>query len=692
MASILGELVVKLAADTGALEKGLKSAKDKVGGFSKAMGDMGKIAGGIVMGQGIMKAPGFFMDAAQAAADDAASMAKLQQAVENSGAVWETYKDQLNGVIEAAQKRGFTDDAARNALSLLTAQTGSAEEAAKRFTIAQDVARGANIDLETASRLLGKVTEENADVFKKMGISIGAGATEAEAFAALQAKFGGQADAYANSTAGQMEAAKIQMGELKEKIGYAVLPILTSLTKLVAQDLVPAISAFVDVAGPKIKAVVVPAFEALKDVFGFLVKHKAETVAALIGIGAAITTVMIPATIAWIAAEWAKVTALTAAAVAFIAANAPLIAIGAAIAVVVAAVVLLIQHWDDVTAATGRFLDMVKGVPVLGEIVTVLEGVVKSTIGNIVDYFQSIIQVGKDIITFFKCIFTGDFSGAWEAIKKLTGDILASIVDYIKLGFIDEILGMLKGFVPWDAIKDKMGDLKDNAIAAFLAPITWLKENWTDIILKALLATPFAPIVLLAIDGFGVRTALQDAMTATKNFVSDRVNDIVGFFTGLPGKLTTALSGIGGAISGGFKAGANLVIGYINALALGWETVINTLANLINAIPDFSVPDWVPVIGGNSFGIPDMPTISLPRVPTLAAGGIVTRPTLALLGERGAEAVVPLTGAGSVGTTIINNYHIEPHIQGSILSERDLVSVIADAMRRGRFRGLGSPA
>jgi hypothetical protein len=32
----------------------------------------------------------------------------------------------------------------------------------------------------------------------------------------------------------------------------------------------------------------------------------------------------------------------------------------------------------------------------------------------------------------------------------------------------------------------------------------------------------------------------------------------------------------------------------------------------------------------------------VPQIPTLAAGGIVTMPTLALIGERGPEAVVPL--------------------------------------------------
>jgi hypothetical protein len=44
----------------------------------------------------------------------------------------------------------------------------------------------------------------------------------------------------------------------------------------------------------------------------------------------------------------------------------------------------------------------------------------------------------------------------------------------------------------------------------------------------------------------------------------------------------------------------------------------------------------VPVIGGKGFAMPD--------IPMLADGGIVTSPTLAMIGERGPEAVIPLTG------------------------------------------------
>ena len=61
-------------------------------------------------------------------------------------------------------------------------------------------------------------------------------------------------------------------------------------------------------------------------------------------------------------------------------------------------------------------------------------------------------------------------------------------------------------------------------------------------------------------------------------------------------------------------------------------------------------------------------------VPKMADGGIVNSPTLAMIGEAGAEAVVPLDKMGSMGTTVNVN------VAGSVISEGQLQSVIQDAL------------
>ena len=70
-----------------------------------------------------------------------------------------------------------------------------------------------------------------------------------------------------------------------------------------------------------------------------------------------------------------------------------------------------------------------------------------------------------------------------------------------------------------------------------------------------------------------------------------------------------------------------------NAIAKAWNNTIGKLS--------FKIPGWVPGIGGKGFDVPN--------IPELANGGIVTGPTLALIGEAGPEAVVPLDRMGSMG-------------------------------------------
>jgi hypothetical protein len=147
------------------------------------------------------------------------------------------------------------------------------------------------------------------------------------------------------------------------------------------------------------------------------------------------------------------------------------------------------------------------------------------------------------------------------------------------------------------------------------------------------------------------------------NFVGDLINIFM--------VLERIGKSVASAISTAFGAVADVVKGALN----GVITMMNFVINGLNKI-HFSIPSWVPGIGGNSFGI------SLPNIPMLAEGGIVTKPTLAMIGEAGAEAVIPLSkGMGGINVVV--------NVQGSVVQEQDLaVSVrdqIAILMRR---RGL----
>lgn len=109
------------------------------------------------------------------------------------------------------------------------------------------------------------------------------------------------------------------------------------------------------------------------------------------------------------------------------------------------------------------------------------------------------------------------------------------------------------------------------------------------------------------------------------------------------------------------------------------KTIFNGIARIWNNTfgkLSFSVPDWVPGIGGKGFDVPN--------IPMLAAGGIVTGPTLAMIGEgNGPEAVIPLSRMGEFGMGGGMNITV----QAGIVSTPDqigmeIISAIQKAQRR----------
>ena len=98
-------------------------------------------------------------------------------------------------------------------------------------------------------------------------------------------------------------------------------------------------------------------------------------------------------------------------------------------------------------------------------------------------------------------------------------------------------------------------------------------------------------------------------------------------------------------IFGGIKAIiTNVTIPAMQALLAVAKTIFNGIAMAFNNTfgkLSIKIPSWVPGIGGKGF--------SIPEIPMLAQGGIVNSATLAVIGERGPEAVIPLSGPNAGG-------------------------------------------
>jgi uncharacterized protein YigA (DUF484 family) len=219
---------------------GISKAFDKLGGPGSGASLFGNVgARAVSVGFGLIsEAAGgvvnFLGDAVRASMEEQVSIAKLDQALKNNVPNWNGNRDAIEGVIKARMDLGFSDDEQRNSLALLLGATHDQTQALALQRTAMDLARLKGISLEEASNALIKVDGGQYRALKALGIVLPATATAEEALTAVRKVATGQADAYANTTAGKLTTAQVKIGEAMEKLGNVVLPLVSDALGVVA--------------------------------------------------------------------------------------------------------------------------------------------------------------------------------------------------------------------------------------------------------------------------------------------------------------------------------------------------------------------------------------------------------------------------------------------------------------------------
>jgi TP901 family phage tail tape measure protein len=267
-------------------------------------------------------------------------------------------------------------------------------------------------------------------------------------------------------------------------------------------------------------------------------------------------------------------------------------------------------------------------------------------------------QLYVTIVSTVTKIWTG-IQAAWNAV------MLMNPIGLIVLA----VIGLIAAIVVAYKRSETFRNIVDGAFKAVLGAVkavwNWVKQNWP--LLLAIITGPIGIAVLLITRNWD---KIKDGAKKAVDWVKTKFSALVDFFKSLPAKITSAVSSIWDGFKSGFVSMVNFLIDAWNAIDFG-----------IN----ISIPDWIPVIGGKGINIDDI----LPDIPRLAMGGIVTSPTLALIGEAGPEAVVPL-GRGGIGSTVIN---INPVVMAGTedVMARAIVKSLNDYQRRGgRLQFLGA--
>jgi TP901 family phage tail tape measure protein len=278
-----------------------------------------------------------------------------------------------------------------------------------------------------------------------------------------------------------------------------------------------------------------------------------------------------------------------------------------------------------------------------------------------------------------------------EQVKLLKAEFMDLAMDFGPIvidSFLKPLMEILKG------IAERFASLSDEqrqqivmfaAIAAAIGPLLIIIAKLIVAIKtigSALMFLTMNPIglTILAIAGLiAIAIALWKNWDMIKenivNIFEELKLGVVTRFEELRDKFIEIMTSLPGPV----KFAANLIITYWNAVLVGIERVVNGIANAINRIPAFTVPKFVPGIGGQSFSPPRMSGIALPRIPMLAEGGIVAKPTLAMIGEAGPEAVIPLSGpnANRMGTTYNITVNAGMGSDGSSIGKQ-----VVDAIKR----------
>ncbi len=234
----------------------------------------------------------------------------------------------------------------------------------------------------------------------------------------------------------------------------------------------------------------------------------------------------------------------------------------------------------------------------------------------------------------------------WEAAVKPIWDNICENVDWLW----DKHLKPL-----WDNAVDFVGALIECALQIYnqvILPIV----NYLNAILGPAFSTVFNFINDVATT---VWAAIADGVNALITVFKGLVKFITGVFTGDWKKAWEGIADIFKGIWNGIKATItsiiNIIIDVINGMIAGVVGGVNSVIRAINSI-GFTMPDWM---GGYSW-TPGLQEFTAPQIPKLAEGGVVQAPTLAMIGEAGKEAVMPLEN----NTGWIKNLAHEIYSQG----------------------------
>lgn len=240
------------------------------------------------------------------------------------------------------------------------------------------------------------------------------------------------------------------------------------------------------------------------------------------------------------------------------------------------------------------------------------------------------------------------FRNIVDEIGRVTRDTLIKAFDWLKQK-IDELWPSVKAFYEQaKPVLQLIGQAVELYVATYFKLVATYIRLWVTVIREAY--DLIKPVAIL------IGELVRDYIVAYVKGIKIAVDAGVAAFNGMKSAVIAVrdtikgpLDTIEGFIKDAFGGAAEYAKTAIRGITGVFTTVVNGIREFWNKNvggKGFAVPNWVPGFGGNSF-----------KIPFLAEGGIVKSPTLAMIGEGGPEAVIPLSkmqGGGSTYNITVN--------------------------------------
>lgn len=263
--------------------KGVNQAKNAFSGLSATAKTSALAFAGL--GTAVGK---FAFDAVKAAAEDQKAQLTLAKTLQNVTGATDQAIAATEKFITAQQfATGVSDTELRPALENLVRATGNITEAQDLLKLGLDVSAGSGKSLSVVSLSLTKALGGNFAGLSKLGIVIPDNIKKTKDFAKVQeylnTLFGGQAAVAANTFTGKLNILREKLSEAKETIGSSLIPVLTQLVDSFTQNVMPAID----------RVALAFQFEGVSGGLQAIVGELANVITNLNGLAAVIRTVIL---------------------------------------------------------------------------------------------------------------------------------------------------------------------------------------------------------------------------------------------------------------------------------------------------------------------------------------------------------------------------------------------------------------